>query len=941
MSHLYVDWSELSLQVMFTFGHFLWQGFVIAVLLGIAGQLFSVFSRNSASRRYSIACLAFLALPICVAATFAWVHQSRGPVLLAVGAPIESPAIPLVIAHEPTSPLTSPDVPLLAPQLMPAEADLPVTQSQETPNHESAFILWTAKVQNFAPYVLIAYTIGLCWMLARFGLSMVGGSRLRQTLEPITDPKLLRMVAAQSSRLGLICVPVVALCQRVSVPMVIGIVKPAILLPPALLCGLEPYQLAAILSHEMAHIRRYDLIFNLLQCIVEALLFFHPATWWISRRVSIERENCCDDMAAAECGRIEYAAALLQMAEQCAVVRGLKIAPQLQSLAADGGNPSQLSYRIKRLLGEDSAPRISFTGSSFAAIALMAMIGTVSMVAVAQSGDDDRNEIPARTSVAQWGDESDGLRCRIVPVSSAMDAENIDMAAVERRFESPEDITFAVEIKNVSDTTISLKDVRYGEGTKGNLSANHFAPHLFDLIFTDADSKTIARTQREFVLDSHATILNGAMVVQVEPNQSLRYLLKPAKFERSMDYRLPPGDYQVQVRYRGPSKAVRDWINATFPEKEPDKLWASKVTSEIAGFSIGTEGFRDPDLFWGPETDGMKAALEIRVPGDAGIPTQAPGVLPTTSLLPVLHVKNVSDKPIAFVSETGRQGDLLKIKNARGEDVKFKDVWFTGRPIDVRWIQQPGEVAELGVLTPSLNQAFAPGKYSTQYTIRFNSRQQKDKEGNQVFPAPGHYESEIDTGWTPLFLRDANQAASSPQPPSALPQQESRKATDEGTASAAASPQGNTRTRKFKFVDEETGSPLKGLDCKVGISKQGTPPRLLSYQSNQAGIVEFLISEGERAWLAEEPRGWFAAIRSSLSSGLGGNLLGTVEDGQPKSEPTVLKLWRGEEVTGRLLWPDKTAAVGVIVRAGCYTSSPSWKEAPVSNFGRSSLFRND
>jgi hypothetical protein len=119
--------------------------------------------------------------------------------------------------------------------------------------------------------------------------------------------------------------------------------------------------LAAILSHEMAHIRRYDLIINLMQRIVEALLFFHPVTWWISRRIRIERENCCDDLAAAGCGRLTYAGSLLRMAELCAGIRGLKIAPQLESLAADGGEGSQLGYRIRRLLGEVDSPRVSVT----------------------------------------------------------------------------------------------------------------------------------------------------------------------------------------------------------------------------------------------------------------------------------------------------------------------------------------------------------------------------------------------------------------------------------------------------------------------------------------------------------------------------------------------------------------------------------------------------
>jgi beta-lactamase regulating signal transducer with metallopeptidase domain len=75
----------------------------------------------------------------------------------------------------------------------------------------------------------------------------------------------------------------------------IGIVKPVILLPTSLATGLVPTQLEALVTHELAHIRRYDSVVNLFQRIVEATLFFHPAVWYVSRRVSVERENACDD----------------------------------------------------------------------------------------------------------------------------------------------------------------------------------------------------------------------------------------------------------------------------------------------------------------------------------------------------------------------------------------------------------------------------------------------------------------------------------------------------------------------------------------------------------------------------------------------------------------------------------------------------------------------
>ena len=105
------------------------------------------------------------------------------------------------------------------------------------------------------------------------------------------------------------------------------------------------------------------------------------------------------------------------------------------------------------------------------------------------------------------------------------------------------------------------------------------------------------------------------------------------------------------------------------------------------------------------------------------------------------------------MSETGRQGDTLQIKTVDGEEVEVQGAWLSGWPIDVRWTIQPGEVAELDVLTPGLNQRLKSGEYLARYTIRFNSRVSKDDDGNQTFPAPGDYQSVIDTGWAPLFLR--------------------------------------------------------------------------------------------------------------------------------------------------------------------------------------------
>jgi hypothetical protein len=123
--------------------------------------------------------------------------------------------------------------------------------------------------------------------------------------------------------------------------MVVGWVRPLLLMPAGLLSGLDPTAVEALLAHELAHIRRHDYLVNFTQCVVEILLFYHPAVWWISRRVRTERELCCDDVAVAWCADPQlYAETLNRLHE----LRSRSLTP---ALAATGGD---FMFRIKRLL---------------------------------------------------------------------------------------------------------------------------------------------------------------------------------------------------------------------------------------------------------------------------------------------------------------------------------------------------------------------------------------------------------------------------------------------------------------------------------------------------------------------------------------------------------------------------------------------------------------
>ena len=115
-------------------------------------------------------------------------------------------------------------------------------------------------------------------------------------------------------------------------PLAAGIWRPVVLVPASLVTGMPPDLLAALLAHELAHIRRHDYLVNLLQNAIEALLFFHPAVWWISRGVRLEREHIADDFAARQLGEPRRLALALSELER------LQFSTHHLAVAANGGS---------------------------------------------------------------------------------------------------------------------------------------------------------------------------------------------------------------------------------------------------------------------------------------------------------------------------------------------------------------------------------------------------------------------------------------------------------------------------------------------------------------------------------------------------------------------------------------------------------------------------
>ena len=126
--------------------------------------------------------------------------------------------------------------------------------------------------------------------------------------------------------------------------MAVGFIRPVVLIPASWLTQLTPQIIEAIIAHELAHIRRWDLWVNLVQRIIETLLFYHPAVWWLSGRIRLEREMCCDEIAAGCFDRALYARSLESVA-------GIGRGSPLMATSINGGKKMKLLNRIRYLLG--------------------------------------------------------------------------------------------------------------------------------------------------------------------------------------------------------------------------------------------------------------------------------------------------------------------------------------------------------------------------------------------------------------------------------------------------------------------------------------------------------------------------------------------------------------------------------------------------------------
>src|SRR5262249_18744391 len=150
-------------------------------------------------------------------------------------------------------------------------------------------------------WVVCFWALGVLVLSVRTIGGWVGVQRLRRGAMP-GGPELEALLIRLKLRLCISKPVRVCASTAVHVPTVIGYLRPYVLLPVTALTGLSVLQIEGILAHELAHIRRHDYLVNVIQTLVETLLFYHPAVWWVGAQMRREREHCCDDIAVVTCG---------------------------------------------------------------------------------------------------------------------------------------------------------------------------------------------------------------------------------------------------------------------------------------------------------------------------------------------------------------------------------------------------------------------------------------------------------------------------------------------------------------------------------------------------------------------------------------------------------------------------------------------------------------
>lgn len=303
--------------------HSLWQGILLAA---IAGIIIISTRKSTSALRYNLLVSALLAFTIGVGITFAWQYQAT-----------------TINTHFANAPVMHINSYANHPEPQPVHIFINGRQ-QQVPGFTTQLSNYLTDHHN--TIVLIWFLI-VCARSLQLGFGLYATRRLRRAGVVPVNGDWKQRFEQLAHQLGIIRSVTLLESALAKVPMVIGHLKPVVLVPVGLLTALSAEEVEAILVHELAHIKRRDYLVNMLQSLVEIVLFFNPAVLWVSKLIKTERENCCDDLAVAQNNnKISYIRALVSCEEYRASVPAYAMGLP--------GSKNTLLHRVQRMVNNSN-----------------------------------------------------------------------------------------------------------------------------------------------------------------------------------------------------------------------------------------------------------------------------------------------------------------------------------------------------------------------------------------------------------------------------------------------------------------------------------------------------------------------------------------------------------------------------------------------------------
>jgi dipeptidyl aminopeptidase/acylaminoacyl peptidase len=330
--------------------HSLWQAAVVAIVIGL---LLRLFESASPGLRYNVAVFGLSLIPIIAVATFIYLIQPDEVELIPRAAFVDSSDLSDAQAFFTLGHLQSP-------------------QPQEVTNEGG--------LKDFRVFLVLLWMSGTLLFAIRMATGFIGVYRMTRSGISEPDARLSKMLDRLLRSSNCMRKVKLVVSSMIEVPTTVGWIRPCILIPASIVSGFPAAAIEAFIAHELMHVRRYDYLVNLLQHVVEALFFYHPATWWLSTKIRQEREFCCDDEATQLLGgKLEYVKALASLDEK-----------RHQTRLAPAASGFSLLHRIQRLLGsKPNAESVSNRGLAGLVTAAI-VVGIFTLVAPMVLEADDR-----------------------------------------------------------------------------------------------------------------------------------------------------------------------------------------------------------------------------------------------------------------------------------------------------------------------------------------------------------------------------------------------------------------------------------------------------------------------------------------------------------------------------------------------------------------------